>query len=247
MTCECYKNNHEKHHEQYDTLPRYKDINNNTTYGSNSTTLKNRKTPDCLSATAQTSRNIRGGSEPVILNNRSVTGGRNTQTDYIIESAGKADDLSKQTSIYSVLHRKKQDNSQSFNLTVWKTLLTFYCVVLLAASPLTQTKVKGLKVGEKIRLNCFPDKGAEISGRHFEWLLNGTLLVPDNSGRIQFRRSGTVLKMKDATERDVGEYACQEDLGKHKIEIIVYQVKFGKSLFSIIADFVANFHFNFIW
>ena len=112
-----------------------------------------------------------------------------------------------------------------FSISVWKTLLIF--CVLLAANPLTQ--VKGLKVGEKIRLLCFPYERPELSGRRFEWLLNGTQLMP--SDRIQFRKSSTVMKMKDATERDVGVYTCQEVVGSRRVEIIVYKVKFGKILF----------------
>lgn len=116
-----------------------------------------------------------------------------------------------------------------FSISVWKTLLTF--CILLAANPLT--KVKGLKVGEKIRLLCFPEaKPDDLSGRRFEWLLNGTLLKAND--RIQFRKGNTVLRMKDATDRDVGRYTCQEVLGdKRKLEITVYKVEFGKNLLKV--------------
>jgi len=108
-----------------------------------------------------------------------------------------------------------------FRRSVWRTIITFY--LLLASNAMT---LKGLKLGDKIRLMCFPNGKPGLSGRKFEWLINGTLLKSDD--RIAFRKSNSVLRMKDATSRDVGEYTCQEVLGKMRKEIIVYKVEFGK-------------------
>ena len=108
-----------------------------------------------------------------------------------------------------------------FRRSIWKTLLTFY--LLLASNAMI---VKGLKLGDKIRLMCFPNEKPELKGRKFEWLVNGTVLM--SSQRISFRKSNSVLRMKDASSRDVGEYACQEVIGKMRKEIIAYNVAFGK-------------------
>ncbi|XP_066927035.1 fibroblast growth factor receptor 2-like isoform X2 [Clytia hemisphaerica] len=90
-----------------------------------------------------------------------------------------------------------------------------------AASPVT----KGMKLGERIRLFCFPNEKPEtLNRRLFRWLINGTVVRPDD--RIQFRKRNTVLKMKDATRRDIGEYTCQEITGNIKKEVIVYKVEF---------------------
>lgn len=129
----------------------------------------------------------------------------------------------KTSSSEKILFKTNSTRHYYISISVWKTLLTF--CILLAANPLT--KVKGLKVGEKIRLLCFPEEKPDLSGRRFEWLLNGTQLKGNE--RIQFRKGNTVLRMKDATDRDVGMYTCQEVLGNNrKLEIIVYKVEFGK-------------------
>ena len=94
--------------------------------------------------------------------------------------------------------------------------------ILIAASPVT----KGMKLGERIRLSCFPDLKPDLNRRQFQWLINGTVVRPTD--RIQFRKRNTVLKMKDATRRDIGEYTCQEITNNIKKEVIVYKVEFGK-------------------
>ena len=94
--------------------------------------------------------------------------------------------------------------------------------------------MKGLKVGERIRLFCFPKEKPNLNGRKFEWLINGTLL--QGNERIQFRKGNSVLKMKDATAQDVGLYTCQEIVSNNRRqEIIVYKVEFGK--FSLMIFF----------
>ena len=74
-------------------------------------------------------------------------------------------------------------------------------------------------------MSCFPDIKPDLEGRRFQWLINGTVVRP---GRIQFRKLNTLLKMKDATRRDRGEYTCQEITNNIKKEVIVYKVEIGK-------------------
>lgn len=110
-----------------------------------------------------------------------------------------------------------------FRRSIWRTILTFY--LLLASNAMT---LKGLKLGDKIRLQCFPNEKPDLNGRKFEWLINGTVLMSDD--RIAFRKGNSVLRMKEASSRDVGEYSCQEVIGRMRKEIIAYKVAFGKYL-----------------
>lgn len=90
--------------------------------------------------------------------------------------------------------------------------------------------VKTIKVGEKIRLACFPNSPSKpkLNGRTFEWLLNGTVIR--NNPRILFRRNKSVLRLKDPTSKDVGMYSCEEITNNERKEIIVYKIEFDQEV-----------------